>query len=76
MTLQLIKISTTAYEEEDFFLVTDLNETDIVEVIKPMVWEERDGEGEYDNEMLFKALKKRYPKNFIEIFYEPKQITI
>lgn len=76
MTLQLIKISTTAYEEEDFFLVTDLNEKDILKVIEPIVWAERDGEDDYDNELLFNLLKKSYPKNFIEMFNEPNTLIL
>ena len=76
MTLQLIKISTTAYEEEDFFLVTDLSEAYVLEIIHPIVWAEREGEEDYDNEILFNALKKAYPKNFIEVFYEPNTLIL
>ena len=45
MKAKLFKISTTAYEEEDFYVVTDLHETDLTEVINPLVMAERDGEG-------------------------------
>lgn len=74
MKAKLFKISTTAYEEEDFYVVTDLHETDLTEVINPLVMAERDGEGEYDNESIFKMLRKRYPKNFIEMFNEPQEL--
>jgi len=63
--MKLYKVNTTAYEEEDFFLLTDLSEQDITEVVHPMVMAERDGEDEYDNEMLLEALRKRYPNNLI-----------
>ena len=76
MTLQLIKINTTAYEEEDFFLVTDLNEADIQKVIEPTVYAEREETDEYDNELLFNLLKKSYPKNFIQVFYEPNRLVV
>lgn len=74
METKLFKISTTAYKEEDFYVVTDLHETDLTEVINPLVMAERNGEGEYDNYLIFKMLKKRFPKNFIEIFNEPKEL--
>lgn len=74
METKLFKISTTEYEEEDFYVVTDLHENDLTEVINPLVMAERDGEGEYDNYLIFKMLKKRFPKNFIEIFNEPKEL--
>ena len=48
--MNIFKIQTTAYEEEDFFLHTELDEQDIVEVINPIVMAERDGYEVYDNE--------------------------
>lgn len=66
--MNLFKINTTAYEEEDFLIVTDLVEDDITEVIQPLVNAERDDEGEYDNESLFKALLERYPNNYLQFY--------
>jgi hypothetical protein len=68
--MRVIKINTTAFEEEDFFLLTTLTDQDIVEVINPIVNAERDGYEEYDNEMLVEALKKRFPLEFIEMYIE------
>jgi hypothetical protein len=59
--MNIFRINTTAFEEEDFFLLTNLSEQDIVEVITPLVNQERDGYEEYDNESLAEALRKRYP---------------
>jgi hypothetical protein len=73
--MNFYRIKTTAYKEEDFFLLTDLMEEDIVEVIYPIVKEERDGGYEYDNEMLFKELKKQYPDNNISMVDEPIEIV-
>jgi len=73
--MRLININTTAYEEEDFLLLTDLNDDELYEVIMPMVNAERDGEDEYDNEMIFEALKKRYPINLVVKFNEVEQIN-
>lgn len=73
--MTLFKINTTAYEEEDFFLLTDLTEQDITEVIYPIVMAERDGYEDYDNDMLISALEKRYPKNKITMIVEFEQLT-
>lgn len=68
--IKVYRVSTTAYEEEDFFLLTDLTEQDITEIINPIVMEERDGYEEYDNETIISALRVRYPKNKITMFTE------
>ncbi len=59
--MNLFRINTTAFEEEDFFLLTNLSNQDIIEVITPLVNQERDGYEEYNNESLVEALRKRYP---------------
>jgi hypothetical protein len=66
--MRLVNINTTAFEEEDFLLLTDLNDDELYEVIMPMVNAERDGEDEYDNEMIYKTLSKRFPSNIVQIF--------
>jgi len=73
--MKIFKINTTAYEEEDFFLLTDLSEQDIAEVINPIVMAERDGYEEYDNDTIISALQKRYPKNNITMIAEFEQLT-
>lgn len=77
--MRLIEVNTTAYEEENFTLVTDLTDAKIKKVIKPIVEADRNrDEGEdsnYDNETLFWALKKAYPKNTI-IYYQNGGDTI
>ncbi len=74
--MNIFKVSTTAYKEEDFYLQTELDEVDIVEVITPIVNAERDGYEDYDNEYLLDALKKRYPRKKIELYVEFNLITI
>ena len=74
--MQVFRVNTTAYKEEDFYLLTDLTEQDIVEVVMPIVNAERDGYEEYDNEMLLDALKKRYPRKKIDLYSEFELITI
>lgn len=74
--MKIFRVNTTAYKEEDFYLQTDLEEQDIVEVIMPIVNAERDGYEVYDNEMLLDALIKRYPRKKIELYTEFELITI
>lgn len=74
--MNIFRISTTAYKEEDFYLQTELDEVDIVEVIMPIVNAERDGYEVYDNELLLDALTKRYPRKKIELYEEFKNIII
>jgi hypothetical protein len=74
--MKIFRVNTTAYKEEDFYLQTDLEEQDIVEVIMPIVNAERDGYEVYDNETLLDALQKRYPRKKIELYTEFDLITI
>jgi hypothetical protein len=68
------KVCTTVFQEEDFFLITDLTQEDITEVIQPMVWAERDGYEEYTHEKIQKALQKRYPKNKITMITDYEEL--
>ena len=75
--MKQFRINTTAFHEEDFTLYTDLNEEQIVDIITPIVKNERDGFDSYDNDDLVTALKNAYPNNFISQKYnEPEIITI
>lgn len=74
--MNIYRVNTTAYEEEDFFLQTDLTEQDIVDIVTPIVMRERDGYEDYDNELLLDALKKKYPRKMIELYTEFDTITI
>jgi hypothetical protein len=58
-------ISTTAYSEENFFLCTDLTDSQIKEVIEPIIDRERAGFDEYNNNELVDALREAYPSNSI-----------
>jgi hypothetical protein len=61
--MRVIKINTTAWEEEDFYLVTTLDDNQISDIIQPIV----SSSSEYDNETLVNALKKEYPFDFISV---------
>ena len=74
--IRLVNINTTAYSEEDFSLLTTLSDQDIVEVINPLVNAERDGYEQYDNDLLFESLKKRFPLEYIEMVVDADRIII
>ena len=80
--MRLVNINTTAYKEEDFLLITDLTNEQIIEVIEPIVCAERndldDNEAYYDNEILVEVLKKTYPNNILDYYTADviDQITI
>lgn len=74
--MNIFRVSTTAYEEEDFYLHTDIDEVDIAEVVTPIVNAERDGYEEYDNELILDTLRKRYPRKKIELYVEFPTIII
>jgi len=61
--MRVIKINTTAWEEEDFYLVTTLDDNQISDIIQPIV----SSSSEYDNETLINALKKEYPFDFVSV---------
>lgn len=80
--IRIVEVNTTAYEEENFILLTDLSDEQIEEVITPIVLAERNqidnDDTFYDNEELFGALKEAYPNNVV-IFYSDNgfdEITI
>jgi hypothetical protein len=73
--MNIFRINTTAFEEEDFFIMTTLTHHDIVEVIMPIVNAERDGYEEYNNESLVVALMSRYPSDIIEMYTEIETLT-
>jgi len=66
--LRLVEINTTSESDNNFFLITDLSDEQIVNELQPIVNEERLEGVFYDNEMLVDSLKKEFP-NFTIIFY-------
>lgn len=74
--MRVVRINTTAYEEEDFFLMTDLTDEQIEEVITPIVELERNDEVYYTNEELVDALIDKYPSNMIVKYADFETITI
>lgn len=73
--LNLIQVNTTAWEEEDFLLVTTLTEKQIEAVVSPLVISERNDGDVYDNDALVDALKKQFPSEII-LHYTPDAIDL
>ena len=67
--INYFRIKTSAWEEEDFIIRTDLTEELVKKVIQPLVDREReDPENNFiDNEELFIALYTAYPQYEIEL---------
>lgn len=70
--MKAFEINTTAWEEENFILFTDLTEKQIIDVIEPIksaYWKLKMETGNYDddytNDDLIDALMKAYPNNKI-----------
>ena len=74
--METFRINTTAWEEEAFFITTDLNEKQIIGIITPIVELERSGGQNYGNYDLVDALDKAYPENTIKFYQEIKTIVI
>jgi hypothetical protein len=70
--MNLFEICTTAYMEENFLLITNLELNKIQTVIESMVTEERENNFFYSNEDYLLTLKHIYPKNYIEIHIPEK----
>jgi hypothetical protein len=64
--MNIFRINTTAFGEEDFTIMTTLSAGQISEVLQPIVDAERDGHDEYDNVSLVSALRERFPLDAIE----------
>ena len=61
--MKAFEINTTAFDEENFVLFTDLTEGQIVDAITPIVMAEREFGEEYTNDDLIDALLDAYPSN-------------
>jgi hypothetical protein len=63
--MNIFKIRTSSWDEEDFILATSLTEKQIRSVIQPMVDDERENEFVFTNEDYVNILKDAYPKAVI-----------
>jgi hypothetical protein len=74
--LNLYQVNTTAWDEEDFLILTSLTEEQVTNVLTPIINKLRDEEDDdYDNDFLVGELVKAYPNATI-IHYNPSQIDL
>lgn len=74
--MQVFRINTTAFDEEDFFLLTDLDTDSIESVLQPIIDEYRNEDDEdYTNEDLVAQLKAKYPHNAITMYQSFETLT-
>lgn len=66
--LRIVNINTTAFDEEDFLLLTNLSDEQIIQVIKPVVDEERNGDSFYTNEDLYWSIVDKYPNDVVIMY--------
>jgi hypothetical protein len=76
--INIIRIKTNSWKEEDFLLMTDLSETQIKKVIQPMVDKERnsDGDSYYTNDEYVDALTREYPDNISDYYHDDNLDTM
>lgn len=74
--MKAFEINTTAYDEENFVILTDLNEIQIKKVLEPIVNREREFGEEYTNDSLIDALLDAYPEDQFYAYTKPKLISI
>lgn len=75
--MKAFEINTTAWEEENFVLLTNLTESQIVSIITPIVMAERNQGKEYTNDDLIDALLEAYPSSKVYVYQDgPKLISI
>jgi hypothetical protein len=74
--MKAFEINTTAYDEENFVILTDLTEIQIKKVLEPIVNREREFGEEYTNDSLIDALLDAYPEKQFYAYTTPKLISI
>jgi hypothetical protein len=73
--MQVYRINTSSWGEEDFFLLTTLSEQQIKSVIEPMVHSERVNDFLYDNEEYVIELEKRFPNEKVSMYNEFEKLS-
>ena len=68
--MQIFRINTSSWSEEDFFLLTTLSEEQIKSVIAPMVHSERVNDFLYDNDDYVAELEKQFPNEKVSMYNE------
>ena len=75
--MQVFKITTSAWYEESFYVLTNLSEEQVRSVIAPMVAEERNESLDdifYSNEDYVSKLAETYPSNVVEFHQDFEEL--
>jgi len=64
--MRVVRINTTAYREEGFYLLTNLDDSQIAEVIQPII----NSSEFWDIETLYEAFKKEFPNKIVDFMAE------
>jgi uncharacterized protein YpuA (DUF1002 family) len=74
--LRIVQVNTTAWEEEDMLLITNLTDEQIQSVVTPIVERERESDDfGYINNDLADALRRQFPDNII-LNYDPSDVDL
>lgn len=74
--LRIVQVNTTAWEEDDMLLITNLTDEQIESVVTPIVERERESDDfGYINNDLADALRRQFPDNII-LNYDPSDIDL
>lgn len=74
--MRVIRVNTTAYSEEDFFLLTTLTDEQISEALEGIIFNERFSGKEYDNEDLFRVLTFAYPNEKVIMYNDIETLEL
>ena len=73
--MQVYRINKSAYEEEDFYIMTTLSESQIRSVIEPMVHNERVNDEFFENDEYVLELRKKFPREEVRLYTEFETLT-
>lgn len=74
--LRIVQVNTTAWEEEDMLLITNLTDEQIQSVVTPIVERERESDDfGYINNDLADALRRQFPDKVV-INYDPSDVDL
>ena len=74
--MRVIRVNTTAYSEEDFFLLTTLTDEQISNELDSFLFNQRFGKNDYDNEDLFRALTLAYPNEQVIMYNDIETLEL
>ena len=74
--MRVIRVNTTAYSEEDFFLLTTLTDEQISNELDSFLFNQRFGKNDYDNEELFRALTLAYPNEKVIMYNDIETLEL